>query len=138
MAGTICPNCNYENRIGNKFCTQCGTQLYQPLSSEPCLHILTQEETQAVIPIRAGKSTLGRNSSNAIVINDEMISSYHAMLTYENDAVWIEDLESRNGIFINGIRIEEQTQLAEGTLLRIGSTMLRFDTKRVTAKSEEK
>jgi hypothetical protein len=129
MLGIACPNCGYENRDENRFCTQCGTKLFESVSSDACLHILSEEETTGILHLQQGKNTLGRSSSNSLVVDDELISSFHAMITFENDEVWIEDMESKNGVFVNGIKIEEKTRLLDGYLLRIGATMLRFDAK---------
>ena len=126
MSQNICPNCNHENRKDNKFCTQCGTKLHASNSSDPSLHILTKDQSKIVIPIKAGRSTIGRNIANTIVIDDELISSYHAVVIYSNNTVWVEDLESRNGIFLNGIKIEERTELHDGCIIKLGSTMLRY------------
>jgi hypothetical protein len=127
MTGIACPNCAYENRNVNRYCTQCGTKLFESISSGACLHILSEDETTGILYLQEGKNTLGRSSSNSLVVDDELISSFHAMITFENKEVWIEDMESKNGIFVNGIKIEEKTRLLDGYLLRIGSTMLRFD-----------
>jgi adenylate cyclase len=39
--------------------------------------------------------------------------------------VWIEDLGSRNGTFVNGARIEAKTKLADGDMIRVGSLEMR-------------
>ena len=126
MAENICPNCNYKNRLPNKYCTQCGSKLVNASGAEPSLEILTKDKSKIVFRIKEGRSTIGRNINNTIVIDDKMISNYHAVIVNENDEISIEDLESRNGIFLNGLRIENSVKLNDGCIIKLGSTMLRF------------
>ncbi|MEJ2053695.1 MAG: FHA domain-containing protein [Calditrichaceae bacterium] len=126
MADNICPNCNYNNRLPNKFCTQCGSKLSKSNFVEPGLEVLTKDRSKIVFKINHGRSTIGRNITNTIVIDDRMISSYHAVIINEKDEVWIEDLESRNGIFLNGLRIKNKARLNDGCIIKLGSTMLRY------------
>jgi len=126
MSENICPNCGHNNRIPNKYCTQCGSKLVKSSSVDPSLQILTKDKSKIVFKIQPGRSTIGRNITNTIVIDDKMISSYHAVVVNENDEVWIEDLESRNGIFLNGLRIETSAKLNDGCIIKLGSTMLRY------------
>jgi len=126
MSENICPNCNFKNRIPNKFCTHCGSKLIRSIMAEPCLEILTKDKSKIVFRIKEGRSTIGRNITNTIVIDDKMISNYHAVIVNENDEIKIEDLESRNGIFLNGLRIDNSAKLNDGCIIKLGSTMLRF------------
>jgi hypothetical protein len=52
--------------------------------------------------------TIGRDSSNHVVINDSFISRQHAQLIiFDNGQVLLKDLGSANGTFVNGNRIQE-------------------------------
>ncbi len=126
MAKNRFPNCSHKNRIPNKFCTQCGFKLVKSSTAEPCLEILTKDKSKIVFRIKDGRSTIGRNITNTIVIDDKMISNYHAVIVNENDEIRIEDLESRNGIFLNGLRIDNSAKLNDDCIIKLGSTMLRF------------
>ncbi len=126
MAENICPNCKFINRLPNKFCTQCGFKLVKSSTVEPYLEILTKDKSKIVFRIKEGRSTIGRNINNTIVIDDTMISNYHAVIVNENSEISIEDLESRNGIFLNGLKIENGAKLNDGCIIKLGSTMLRF------------
>jgi pSer/pThr/pTyr-binding forkhead associated (FHA) protein len=126
MAENICPNCNHKNRLPNKFCTQCGSKLIKTTTFEPYLEILTKDKSKIVFRIKEGRSTIGRNITNTIVIDDKMISNYHAVIVNEDEDIRIEDLESRNGIFLNGLRIADSGRLNDGCIIKLGSTMIRF------------
>ena len=47
----ICPNCNHNNRLPNKFCTQCGFKLSKSSTVEPSLEILTKDQSKIVFKI---------------------------------------------------------------------------------------
>ena len=72
--------------------------------------------------------TLGREAGNDVALaRDEFSSSRHARVEPRPDGVWIEDVGSTNGTFVNGVRLERPRKLAPGDLIRIGETDLRFE-----------
>jgi hypothetical protein len=72
--------------------------------------------------------TLGRSGQNDIPIpEDEFASSVHARFQPRRDGVWIEDMGSTNGTFVNGERVDDARRLQAGDVVRIGETDLRFD-----------
>ncbi len=85
--------------------------------------------------LRAGKTfdissatVIGRDAGTGIRIDgDEFASSAHARLDPRQDGVWVEDLGSTNGTFLNGERITAE-RLKKGDVLRVGQTELRLET----------
>lgn len=72
--------------------------------------------------------TLGRSGRNDIPIGrDEFASSEHARLEPRRDGVWIEDVGSTNGTFVNGERLSRPRRLRGGDVIRIGETDLRYE-----------
>ena len=72
--------------------------------------------------------TLGRSSENTIPLDgDEFASGHHARIESQRDGVWILDLGSTNGTFVNGERVEGRRLLHRGDLLQIGDTDIRFE-----------
>jgi pSer/pThr/pTyr-binding forkhead associated (FHA) protein len=71
------------------------------------------------------KTTLGRRPYNDIVIDNLAVSGEHAVLQRVGDAVFIEDLNSTNGTYINGRAIRRQ-QLAHSDSVEIGKYKLRY------------
>ena len=71
--------------------------------------------------------TLGRRSSNDIVLTDMAVSGEHAAFTYEKKIgiVVVEDLGSTNGTRVNGLKVRRQV-LQSGVLLDIGKCRIRF------------
>ena len=72
--------------------------------------------------------TIGRGATNDISLpEDEYSSTRHARLEPRRDGVWIEDIGSTNGTFVNGIRLTRERRLVPGDVVRIGETDLRFE-----------
>jgi pSer/pThr/pTyr-binding forkhead associated (FHA) protein len=72
--------------------------------------------------------TVGRSTDNTIALDgDEFASGHHARIESQRDGVWLLDLGSTNGTFVNGERVEGRRQLHRGDLVQIGDTELRFE-----------
>ena len=128
MEKNICPYCKYNNRINNIYCTQCGSNLNLYRQVGPRLVMLHGDRHEAIFNINTGVNSIGRNDNNTIVLNDKQISKQHAAVIFENNEYWIKDTESKNGVFLNGRRISQQERLYHGCLIKLGSTILRFET----------
>ena len=69
--------------------------------------------------------TLGRDEDNTFVITDDsFISGHHARIEIRPDAVWIIDLKSTNGTFVNGQRVATEKSVRKGDRIQVGSTVL--------------
>lgn len=72
--------------------------------------------------------TVGRSGQNDIAIDgDEFASARHVRFEPRRDGVWVTDLGSTNGTYVNGVRIDGARRLAFGDVVRVGETDLRFD-----------
>ena len=60
-------------------------------------------------------------------LDDEMVSGRHARITVEGVEIWIEDLGSANGTWVDGKRIKEKTLLDPSSLTRLGRTTIHMD-----------
>ena len=63
----------------------------------------------------------------AALRGDDFASAEHARFEPRRDGVWLTDVGSTNGTFVNGARLERPRKLARGDTIRIGATDLRFD-----------
>ena len=70
-------------------------------------------------------TSIGRVTSNDIVLPDERVSRFHATVMIDHAFVMVEDLRSRNGILLNG-RLVTHEALTNGDTLVIGGCTLRF------------
>lgn len=71
--------------------------------------------------------TIGREEGNALRLNDERVSRYHAKVQAEDGDVILTDLDSTNGTRVNGAAVQIR-RLRPGDQLSIGRTMLLFGT----------
>jgi pSer/pThr/pTyr-binding forkhead associated (FHA) protein len=72
--------------------------------------------------------TVGRGGQNDVALeNDEFASARHVRIEPRRDGVWVHDLGSTNGTYVNGIRIDRPRKLVQGDLIRVGETELRFE-----------
>ena len=67
-----------------------------------------------------GTLDVGRMADCWLTLDDDLISRYHARFHVSPSSVELEDLESRNGTFVNGERLEGKTRLYHADKLRIG------------------
>jgi pSer/pThr/pTyr-binding forkhead associated (FHA) protein len=72
--------------------------------------------------------TMGRGAPNDIRLDaDEFASSHHARIDPRRDGVWVEDIGSTNGTYVNGTRLSRPQKLAPGDVVRVGETDLRYE-----------
>jgi hypothetical protein len=82
----------------------------------------------SVYTIASSALTIGRGGDNDVSISgDEYASARHARFEPRRDGVYVEDIGSTNGTFVNGIRLTVDRRLAPGDVVRIGETELRFE-----------
>ena len=72
--------------------------------------------------------SIGRAANNDLSIDgDEYASARHARFEPRRDGVYIEDVGSTNGTYVNGIRVTRERRLTRGDVVRVGETDLRFE-----------
>jgi DNA-binding Lrp family transcriptional regulator len=91
------------------------------------------DRPDSVFPLLDAECTIGRSMDNAIAVPDGSVSSKHARIVRGEDGFAIEDLQSRNGTFVNGERVVEgQRKLSDGDLIRVGKVIMTFNVARET------
>jgi serine phosphatase RsbU (regulator of sigma subunit) len=97
---------------------------------EPAAHLEILEGT----PI-----TMGRDARQTLVLNETGVSRQHARVLLIHGEVVAHDLGSTNGTFVDEVRITEPTILREGSLLQVGSRIMRYvrRSKSEMARAEE-
>jgi hypothetical protein len=71
----------------------------------------------------ADEITVGRAPGCGVHVEDAYTSNLHARVYRRDGAVWVEDLGSTNGTWVNAERIEGPTRLGRGDLLQVGGTV---------------
>lgn len=65
-------------------------------------------ETPTVVELTQGVTRIGRSEQNDVILHDSSVSSFHAELTLLNDgSLFLKDLNSTQGSFVNGSRIDQ-------------------------------
>lgn len=67
----------------------------------------------------SGIRTIGRSARAEFIVDAALVSRLHCRLTSEKDHLLVEDLESTNGIFVNGAKVDK-TNLVAGDVLSVG------------------
>jgi pSer/pThr/pTyr-binding forkhead associated (FHA) protein len=83
--------------------------------------------------VEVGEEVVVGREDAGLTIEDEEISRRHAVIRPGNDGIEIEDLGSRNGTFVNGVRIESTTQLAGGDTVKLGQSVFEVESARAAA-----
>ena len=72
--------------------------------------------------------TIGRGGQNDLVLwGDEFASARHVRVEARRDGVWVQDLGSTNGTYVNGSRVAGAQRLTPGDVIRVGETDLRLE-----------
>lgn len=75
----------------------------------------------------AASCSLGRSTSNDIVVEDKKVSRRHALVHQQDDTeFWVIDLGSGNGTYLNGRRVTQPTRLGDGDCLTLGDHAVTF------------
>jgi hypothetical protein len=78
------------------------------------------------IEVPDGEITIGRAWHNTVVLADPTLSATHAVIRAQGGEYRIIDFGSRNGVFVNDLRISEPHLLASGDVIRMGQCLLTF------------
>lgn len=76
------------------------------------------------LELNEGTFAVGRNASCQLSLDDPLVSRRHALFEVQNGQVSVEDLNSRNGVIVNGHRIDGKVSLNVGDRILIGSQEL--------------
>lgn len=96
-------------------------------ASRPCITVLTGTATGRMFELAQGPSVIGRAPEVAIRLIDDGVSRHHARIRNDGQLSWVQDLDSRNGTYVNGVKLERETVLDDGDKLQVGrAIVLRF------------
>ena len=80
--------------------------------------------------------SIGRWKNNDVVLDDPTVSGHHANIDYVNDLIYLYDLDSRNGSFVNKKRITSQL-LKSGDVINLGNSTLEYVNEDLESKFDE-
>jgi len=149
-----CPKCGFVNAEGANYCQKCGALLAEPAAGKEgdATAAYELDETGdlrpvdiegvsgvgATLAIRAGggrageifpldgeKMTIGRSPDAEVFLDDVTVSRNHALLVRRRDGLYVDDLGSLNGTYVNRHRIESH-KLSSGDELQVGKYKLTY------------
>jgi pSer/pThr/pTyr-binding forkhead associated (FHA) protein len=74
-----------------------------------------------------GVIMIGRGADCQLILDDDYVSTRHARVVGSPTGIYVEDLGSTNGTYVNGQRITAPTTITLSDTVRIGKTMLRLE-----------
>ena len=104
-------------------------QATRPRKGKPWRLVLVEPaaEAGAAYPVE-GEITLGRGGGCTVPLAfDTYVSQVHARAFDRDGVLWVEDLGSRNGTYVNEEPVHEPTRVAKGARVRVGETVLEVD-----------
>lgn len=90
------------------------------------ISVFENDTQQNTVNLKVGAVSIGRSSDNDVHIKDSTVSSHHAKIVTYFDASYIEDLDSTNGTFVNGKRVQKHI-LNPGDVISIGTHTLKVE-----------
>ncbi len=149
-----CPECGFVNQEGANYCQRCGAFLGETAESRPGdttevyqldesgelravdLDEVTHESATMVIRSGGGRAgeafnlagermTIGRSPEAEVFLDDVTVSRNHALLVRRRDGLYVDDLGSLNGTYVNRHRIESH-RLQNGDELQVGKYKLTY------------
>ncbi len=86
------------------------------------LIITSGPKTGTEFPLGMEPITIGRSSDSSLLIRDDYTSTHHARLMLWNDEWMLQDLDSTNGSFLDGVRVYVPTPVPLNTPVKVGAT----------------
>ena len=148
-----CPECGFVNPEGANYCQKCGAFLARSEGDDASTMAYKVGETGEYEPVdvtdevdkagaalvirsgggRAGESftidrdrmSIGRTPDAAVFLDDVTVSRNHALLVRRQDGLYIDDLGSLNGTYVNRRRIESH-KLDDGDEIQVGKYKLSY------------
>jgi hypothetical protein len=146
----FCVECGFQNGEAANFCAKCGALLTKgDPSGQTTMSFVVQDglagegddasaERPALViragggragehlSLRADRESIGRAPEADLFLDDVTVSRRHAVIERDDDGLYIKDLESLNGTFVNRTRITQRQRLHDGDEVQIGKFKLTF------------
>lgn len=98
----------------------------------PILTIKLGKTLVRELPLARGTLTIGRRAGSDVRIHDKTVSAQHARIEWLDHPVVIQDLDSTNGTFVNGTRVQRH-ELSDGDVIHLGRHTLVFSVNSMAA-----
>ena len=97
------------------------------------LVISGSQGTERTVALAGADITVGRATTNDVVLSDAKASRVHARLAYGESQWTLIDLDSANGTLVNGLPVVDRVPLQQGDVIRVGDSALLFEAGTIIA-----
>lgn len=145
-----CPVCGYLPSKDDEFCPECGWLLSQQFSgakasqesdlqNELGFRPFVELPTRGTFSLTRLRTVIGREFGDILLREDLNVSRIHMALIAEGRNLYLEDLGSSNGTFLNGTRIQPQKRypLSDGDTVHLGDTKIKVTFKGLKKDEDE-
>lgn len=109
------------------YCRKLDKYLHPPGTDVaiPIAGYLISNDGRYKLPINMEHISIGRSPGNIWRFDDPKVSAFHAICQLENGKIYIQDLNSTNGVYVNGHKISK-IKLEDGNVIQIGNMKFRY------------
>ena len=116
-----------ETQLSQNTARHIPEHILSTLPATPTLVLMDKQAALTTVSLSLDKrSMIGRDQANDIMIDDTATSHTHAELFPSSDGFYIRDLNSRNGVFVNKVKINNAYNLLHGDSVVIGNMLLYY------------
>jgi diguanylate cyclase (GGDEF)-like protein len=101
-------------------------QLATPVDAECCIVQIHGPELGKKYALEEHEFTIGREEGNHIVVDLDNVSRRHAMIIRRQGRMFVKDLGSTNGTYLNDQEVTQETPLRSGDLIKVGGSIFKF------------
>ncbi len=132
-ANVDCPVCHTPNPPSESYCMDCGFMLtsapvdVSDMPKPESVGKLVSSDGTLEFPLKRGENTIGREAAD-VLLNNSTVSRKHGRVFVEDAGIFIEDIGSANGTFIDGVKLEpnQRAEIKDGSEITIGSVVMKY------------
>ena len=91
-----------------------------------CLVVTSGEQQGKYFQLTKRPLAGGRDPATEIQVVDPKVSRRHFIIRFQDEGYTVRELRSKNGVFVNEVRINGEQRLRDGDLVKVGDTVLSF------------